>query len=114
MGSYYRSEKCSSVLMHVALRLTSRYDAGARTGSAGMSVWHRSTEEGSVAAPQAQPSFGGGPPPMLPPPQAHGWRRFSFLVVGLTILLAALLVGSLVIYKHHGTKVAGPQADGEV
>src|SRR6266851_5428031 len=102
MGSYYRSEKCSSVLMHVALCLTSRYDAGARTGSAGMSVWHRSTEEGSVAAPQAQPSFGGGPPPLLPP--THGQRRFNFLIVGVTILLAAGLVAGLVLSNGHRSK----------
>jgi len=67
-----------------------------------MSVWHRSTEEGSVAAPQAQPSFGGGPPPLLPP--THGQRRFNFLIVGVTILLAAGLVAGLVLSNGHRSK----------
>jgi len=78
-----------------------------------MSVWHRSTEEGSVAAPQAQPSFGGGPPPLLPP--THGQRRFNFLIVGVTILLAAGLVGGLVAYnRRRPSPNSVPSASDEV
>jgi hypothetical protein len=71
----------------------------------GLSVWRRSTDQGSATATPAEPTFDAGPPS---PPPAHppGQRRFNFLVVGLTILLAAALVGGLLLYNRHGPKPA--------
>jgi len=63
-----------------------------------------------VAAPPAQPSFDAGPPRgPTPPPSGPGQRRFNFLIVGLTILLAVLLVGGLVLYNRQRSKP--PAAD---
>ena len=61
-----------------------------------------------MAAPPAQPSFDAGPPRgPTPPPSGPGQRRFNFLIVGLTILLAVLLVGGLVLYNHRGHRSQG-------
>jgi hypothetical protein len=59
-----------------------------------------------VTATPAEPRFDAGPPSSPPPAHAPGQRRFNFLVVGLTILLAAVLVASLVVYNRHGPKPA--------
>src|SRR2546426_940591 len=67
-------------------------------------VWRRSTNEGSVAAPPAEPKYEAGPPSLPPPTPAPAQRRFNFLIVGLTILLAAALVAGLVVYDHHHAK----------
>src|SRR5437016_13634454 len=78
-----------------------RYDAGGvgprRTD---YPVWRRSTNEGSVAAPPAEPKHEAGPPSLPPPTPAPAQRRFNFLIIGLTILLAAGLGGGLVLYDH--------------
>lgn len=68
-------------------------------------MWRRSTDQGSATATPAEPRFDAGPPS---PPPAHppGQRRFNFLIVGLTILLAAGLVGGLLLYNRHGPKPA--------
>jgi len=75
-------------------------------------VWRRSTNEGTVAAPPAEPKFDAGPP-SFPPPTAPGQRRFNLLIIGLTILLAAGLVGGLLILDSGRRKppVASPAAD---
>jgi hypothetical protein len=72
-------------------------------GRTGLSVWRRSTDQGSATATPAEPMFDAGPPS---PPPAHppGQRRFNFLIVGLTILLAAGLVGGLVVYNRNVRK----------
>src|SRR5947207_8671027 len=79
-----------------------RYDAGGvgprRTD---YPVWRRSPNEGSVGAPPAGPKFEAGPPSLPPPTPAPAQRRFNFLIVGLTILLATALVAGLVVYDHH-------------
>src|SRR5437762_3148787 len=84
-----------------------RYDAG-RVGPrrTDYPVWRRSPNEGSVGAPPAGPKFEAGPPSLPPPTPAPGQRRFNFLIVGLTILLAAGLVGGLLIYERKGNKKA--------
>src|SRR5438270_1281003 len=78
-----------------------RYDAGGvgprRTD---YPVWRRSTNEGSVAAPPAEPKHEAGPPMLPPPTPAPAQRRFNFLIVGLTILLAAGLVGALTFIRN--------------
>src|SRR5436190_19653565 len=73
-----------------------RYDArGVGPSGTDYPVWRRSTNEGSVAAPPAETKFEAGPPSLPPPTPAPAQRRFNFLIVGLTILLAAGLVGAL-------------------
>jgi hypothetical protein len=59
-----------------------------------------------VAAAPAEPRLDAGPPSAPPPAHAPGQRRFNFLIVGLTILLAAGLVGGLVLYNRHRPKPA--------
>jgi hypothetical protein len=85
--------------------LSVRYDAGGvgptRTD---YPVWRRSTNEGTVAAPPAEPKFEVGPPSLPPPTRAPGQRRFNFLIIGLTVLLAAGLVAGLVVYNHNRAK----------
>src|SRR6202035_2052022 len=75
-------------------------------GRTGLSVWRRSTDQGSATATPAEPMFDAGPPS---PPPAHppGQRRFNLLIVGLTIILAAALVGGLVVYDHQRPKRTG-------
>src|SRR3984893_2948505 len=81
----------------------------------GLSVWRRSTDQGSVAAAPAEPRFDAGPPSSPPPAHAPGQRRFKFLIVGLTILLPAALVGGLVLYKpYHSSKALAPPPDADV
>src|SRR5438132_9319871 len=84
-----------------------RYDAGGvgprRTE---YPVWRRSTNEGSVAAPPAQPKFEAGPPSFPPPTPARAQRRFNVLIVGLTVLLAAGLVGGLFVFSGSRPKRA--------
>src|SRR5437016_14550760 len=81
----------------------------------GLSVWRRSTDKGSVAATPAEPRFGAGPPSSPPPAHAPGQRRFNFLIVGLTILLSAALVGGLVVYNYYGSsKAVTPSPDAGV
>ena len=83
-------------------------------GRTGLSVWRRSTDQGSATATPAEPRFDAGPPS---PPPAHppGQRRFNFLIVGLTILLAAALVGGLLLYNHYGSsKAVSPPPDAGV
>ncbi len=65
-----------------------------------------------MAAPPAEPKFDAGPP-SFPPPTAPGQRRFNLLIIGLTILLAAGLVGGLLILDSGRRKppVASPAAD---
>jgi hypothetical protein len=53
-----------------------------------------------VAAAPAEPRFDAGPPSAPLPAHAPGQRRFNFLIVGLTILLAAGLVGGLLIFNR--------------
>jgi hypothetical protein len=78
-------------------------------------VWRRSTDEGSATATPAEPRFDAGPPSSPPPAHAPGQRRFNFLIVGLTILLAAALVAGLVVYNHYGSsKAVTPSADAGV
>jgi hypothetical protein len=68
-----------------------------------------------VAAAPAEPRFDAGPPSSPPPAHAPGQRRFNFLIVGLTILLAAGLIVGLVLYDHYGSsKVVTPQPDAGV
>src|SRR5436853_7439574 len=89
-----------------------RYDAG-RVGPrrTDYPVWRRSTNEGDVAAPPAEPKFDAGPPSFPPPTPAPTQRRFNFLIVGLTILLAAGLVGGLLILSGNRPKRAAvPQS----
>jgi hypothetical protein len=57
-----------------------------------------------VAAPPAEPKFEAGPPSLPPPTPAPAQRRFNFLIVGLTVLLATGLVGGLVLYDRKGSK----------
>src|SRR5437016_2246695 len=88
-----------------------RYDArGVGPSRTDYPVWRRSTNEGSVAAPPAEPKFEAGPPSLPPPTPAPAQRRFNFLIVGLTILLAAGLVGGLVLYNQGGSRKATPSA----
>src|SRR3984893_15856194 len=79
----------------------------------GLSVWRRSTDQGSVAAAPAEPRFDAGPPSSPPPAHAPGQRRFNFLIVGLTILLAAGLVGGLLIFTgvHRKSVTVPPNGD---
>src|SRR4030088_109477 len=82
-----------------------RYDAtGVGPRRTDYPVWRRSTNEGSVAAPPAEPKFEAGPPSLPSPTPGPAQRRFNFLIVGLTILLAAGLVGGLLIYDRNGNK----------
>ena len=68
-----------------------------------------------MAAPPAQPSFDAGPPRgPTPPPSGPGQRRFNFLIVGLTILLAVLLVGGLVLYNHRAHRSQVPSVTDDV
>jgi hypothetical protein len=68
-----------------------------------------------VAAPPAEPKFEAGPPSLPPPTPGPTQRRFNFLIVGLTILLAAGLVGGLVLYnKGSSSKVVTSAADAGV
>src|SRR6266550_6819910 len=91
-----------------------RYDArGVGPSRTDYPVWRRSTNEGSVAAPPAEPKFEAGPPSLPPAGPAPAQRPFNFLIVGLTILLAAGLVGGLLIFSAGRRKppVAPPAAD---
>ncbi|HEX9315171.1 MAG TPA: hypothetical protein VGA71_07175, partial [Actinomycetota bacterium] len=63
-----------------------------------------------MAAPPAEPKFEAGPPSLPPPTPAPAQRRFNFLIVGLTILLASGLVGGLVLYNQGGSRKAAPSA----
>src|SRR5437660_12548329 len=72
----------------------------------GLSVWRRSTDKGSVAATPAEPRFDAGPPSSPPPAHAPGQRRLNFLIVGLTILLSAGLVGTLLFFSGGHPKYA--------
>src|SRR2546427_4865210 len=93
-----------------------RYDAGGvgprRTD---YPVWRRSTNEGSMAAPPAEPKFDAGPPSLPPPTPAPGQRRFNFLIVGLTILLAAGLVEGLLMFSgSHSKRATVPPSEDPV
>src|SRR2546421_10674546 len=82
-----------------------RYDArGVGPRRTDYPVWRRSTNEGSVAAPPAEPKFEAGPPSLPPAGPAPVQRPFDFLLVGLTILLAAGPVGGLVIFYRRRPK----------
>jgi hypothetical protein len=75
-------------------------------------VWRKSTDEGNVAAPPAEPRFDAAPPSPPPPGSASAQRRFNFLIVGLTVLLAAALVGGLLIFnRSHRKSAVGQAAD---
>src|SRR2546426_12611972 len=90
-----------------------RYDAeGVGRRRTDYPVWRRSTNEGTVAAPPAEPKFESGPPSLPPPTPAPAQRRFNFLIVGLTILLAAGLVGGLVLYNQGGSRKVATSAAG--
>src|SRR2546421_2040915 len=84
-----------------------RYDArGVGPSRTDYPVWRRSTNEGSVAARPAEPKFEAGPPSLPPAGPAPAQRRFNFLIVGLTILLASGLVGGLLIFSRSRPKRA--------
>jgi hypothetical protein len=91
-----------------------RYDAGEvgprRTD---YPVWRRSTNEGSVAAPAAEPKFEAGPPSLPPTNPAPAQRRFNFLIVGLTVLLATGLVAGLVVYDHNRAKRSSASSESD-
>lgn len=75
-------------------------------------MWRRSTNEGTVAAPSAEPKFEAGPPSFPPPTRAPTQRRFNLLIIGLTILLAAGLLGGLLILDSGRRKPpVAPAAD---
>jgi hypothetical protein len=68
-----------------------------------------------VASAPAEPRFDAGPPSSPPPARGPSQRRFNFLIVGLTILLAAALVAGLVLYNHYGSnKAVSPPPDSDV
>jgi hypothetical protein len=70
-----------------------------------LSIWQGSTEK--------QDDVVGPPPP--PPWKEPSQRRFDFMMIGLTIVLAAGLVGGLMLYSHvRDKRAAAAQTRGDV